>query len=105
MSAITTASSRSVRWLEDDPVTGNSWLRITTSTKAGTVVQDYEVERVQGKGDKWRLWRLDPQTYIMVCRNVDLYRKVCDCEDAVYRGQGKCKHILGLQAAFNSLPF
>jgi hypothetical protein len=101
------ASGR-VQWLADDPVTGNGWLRITSSTKAGDITQDYEVEQVQP--GLYRLWRLDPRTYEMSCYNVRLGAKAagttCDCPDTKHRrGMGACKHALGLFAAVNSLPF
>lgn len=104
----TQPSTRSARWLDDDPVTGNGWLRITTQTQAGPVVQEYEVEQV--KSDLYRLWRLDPRTYELVCYEVKVGRaaalSTCTCPDAMHRRGGYgCKHAAGLWAALDALPF
>lgn len=108
MSTRTTQASGSVRWLDNDPVTGNKMLRITSQTKAGPVVQDYEVEPI--KPGIWRLWRLDPRTFTLVHYNVRITSHPdtsrCTCPDAQHRGGGcGCKHARGLWAALDSLPF
>lgn len=99
------ATGNCVRWLPDDPVTGNRWLRLTSSTKRRLVVHEYEVEEVVPRY-KYRLWRLDPATFQLVCRNVTLSAvNACDCEDATHRRPGQCKHVRGLRAALDVLPF
>lgn len=92
----------SARWLEDDPVTDEAWLRITSITKAGPVVHEYQVERVGGR--EYRLWRLDPKTFHLISHKVYLSQNypTCDCEDAKRR---TCKHVMGLRAALDALPF
>lgn len=88
-----------VKWLEDDPVTGNGWLRIT----CGKVVQEYEVERVPGG---FKLWRLDPGSYELVCRTVT-HSGRCNCPDAINRPERRyaCKHSRGVKVALQALPF
>lgn len=97
-----TPATGSVRWLRGDPETFNRWLRITTATGA----YDYEVEPV--KAGVYRLWRLDPQTFSLVSYNIDVrypHHPTCSCPDAIHRRQGACKHIKGLRAALDALPF
>lgn len=98
----TVPANGKVRWLEDDPVTGEPRIRITTSN--GTA-QEYDVEHRYS--DKYRMWRLDPNTFSLVSYDVSLRKglQTCTCPDAVYRRQGLCKHIRGLQAALDALPF
>lgn len=94
----------SVRWLEDDPVTDEGWLRITSQTKAGPVVHEYQVQHLSGPW--YCLWRLDPATFHLVSHRVCLTQHpTCDCPDAIHRRQGQCKHVRGLQAALDHLPF
>lgn len=108
MSTATQPAKGSVRWLEDDPVTGNWWLRITTQTKTGPVVQEYEVERHKDGG--YALWRIDPKTFYLISYKVHLGRhSTCDCPDSElrrhYNAPGTCKHIRGLRTALDALPF
>lgn len=92
----------SVRWLEDDPVTDERWLRITSQTKAGPVTHEYQVEHLSGPN--YRLWRLNPKTFCLISYEVSLSRNypTCTCEDAKRR---TCKHVLALRAALDSAPF
>lgn len=108
MSMTTQPTTGSARWLPDDPVTGNRRLRITSQTKAGPVSKEYDVEVVSL--NNYRLWRLEPTTFNLICYNVVITLRAedswCDCPDAIRRRGGHgCKHALGLWAAINALPF
>ena len=89
------------RWVGTDPVTDNPLLRITTDR----VSQDYELETVPGG---FRLWRLDPATFTLVCYSLKTGREwTCDCPDSTQRPERKhcCKHVRATRAALDALPF
>jgi hypothetical protein len=90
------------RWLDDDPVTGNPVLRICT----GKLVLEYEVETLPRC---IKLWRIDPETFYLVCRTITTYPNYgswsCDCEDAQRRDRFNCKHVRAVKAALNAKPF
>lgn len=93
------------RWLEGegsiDPITGNRFLRITSSGASN----DYEVEHLGDDG--FALYRLDPKTFAVVTYRITVYGASvwhCDCPDAQFGRRWCCKHIRGLRAALAKLP-